>query len=37
MTVVLPPLPSGTYTVHWVAVSVDSHRTQGGYNFTVKE
>jgi copper resistance protein C len=37
MTVALPPLAGGVYTVHWVAVSVDSHRTQGEYNFTVKE
>jgi methionine-rich copper-binding protein CopC len=37
MTVALPHLPSGIYTVRWVAVSVDSHRTQGEYNFTVKE
>jgi copper resistance protein C len=37
MTVALPPLPAGVYTVHWVAVSVDSHRTDGEYNFTVKE
>jgi copper resistance protein C len=37
MTVTLPPLPAGVYTVHWVAVAVDSHRTQGAYNFTVKE
>jgi copper resistance protein C len=37
MTVALPPLPGGIYTVHWVSVSVDSHRIQGEYNFTVKE
>jgi copper resistance protein C len=37
MTVALPSLPGGVYTVHWVAVSVDSHRTQGEYTFTVKE
>ncbi len=32
----LPPLPSGTYTVIWHAVSVDTHRTQGRFEFTVK-
>jgi copper resistance protein C len=37
MTVALPPLSGGVYTVHWIAVSVDGHRTQGEYNFTVKE
>lgn len=36
MTVALPKLPSGVYTVDWTAVSVDSHRLQGSYNFTVK-
>jgi len=36
MTVALPKLPAGVYTVDWTAVSVDSHRMQGSYNFTVK-
>ena len=30
------PLPAGTYTVHWHAVAVDTHRTVGTYSFTVK-
>lgn len=29
------PLGTGTYTVRWHAVSVDTHRTQGTYSFTV--
>lgn len=29
-------LPPGVYTVHWHAVSVDTHRTQGDFSFTVK-
>jgi copper resistance protein C len=29
-------LPPGAYTVHWHAVSVDTHRTQGTFEFTVK-
>jgi methionine-rich copper-binding protein CopC len=29
-------LPAGTYTVHWQAVSVDTHHTQGTFEFTVK-
>jgi methionine-rich copper-binding protein CopC len=29
-------LAAGTYTVHWQAVSVDTHRTQGTFQFTVK-
>lgn len=36
MTVGLPVLTPGLYTVHWVAVSIDSHRSQGDYKFTVK-
>ena len=32
----LPPLPSGTYTVIWHAVSVDTHKTQGHFEFTIK-
>jgi methionine-rich copper-binding protein CopC len=34
--VVLPPLPPDTYTVHWVAVASDGHRTHGDYSFKVK-
>ena len=30
------PLTPGAYTVHWQAVSVDSHHTQGTFSFTVK-
>lgn len=29
------PLPPGTYTVTWHATSVDTHKTQGSYQFTV--
>jgi methionine-rich copper-binding protein CopC len=29
-------LPAGTYVVHWVDVSVDGHRLQGSYQFTVR-
>jgi copper resistance protein C len=36
MTVALPTLTPGVYTVHWVGVSVDTHRSQGDYKFTVK-
>jgi methionine-rich copper-binding protein CopC len=36
MIVSVPPLPDGTYTVTWHAVSVDTHRTQGHFQFTVK-
>ena len=34
--VALPPLLPGTYTVHWVAVASDGHRTHGDYTFKVK-
>jgi methionine-rich copper-binding protein CopC len=30
------PLAPGVYTVHWHAVSVDTHHTQGNFQFTVK-
>jgi copper resistance protein C len=36
MTVALPSLPAGVYTVDWISVAVDSHRMQGSYKFTVK-
>jgi copper resistance protein C len=29
-------LAAGAYTVHWQAVSVDTHHTQGTFQFTVK-
>ena len=36
MTVALEALGAGTYTVSWVAVAADGHRTQGHYAFNVK-
>jgi hypothetical protein len=30
------PLSAGAYKVHWEAVSVDTHHTQGTFEFTVK-
>jgi methionine-rich copper-binding protein CopC len=30
------PLSAGAYTVRWQAVSVDTHHTQGTFEFTVK-
>jgi copper resistance protein C len=30
------PLSPGAYRVHWQAVSVDTHHTQGSFEFTVK-
>jgi len=36
MTVALDALKPGVYTVSWVAVAADGHRTQGHYTFTVK-
>jgi hypothetical protein len=32
----LPPLPPGAYRAKWHVVSVDSHRTEGDFAFTVK-
>ena len=34
--ITLPRLPAGTYTVFWRVVSVDTHRTQGHFKFTIK-
>jgi methionine-rich copper-binding protein CopC len=31
----LPPLPPGDYKVMWRVVSVDTHRTQGSFGFTI--
>jgi methionine-rich copper-binding protein CopC len=36
MSVTLRTLSPGVYTVSWVAVAADGHRTQGHYKFTVK-
>jgi methionine-rich copper-binding protein CopC len=36
MSVPLPALAAGHYTVHWVAVASDGHRTHGDYGFDVK-
>ena len=35
LIVPVKPLPPGSYTVTWHAVSVDAHRTQGSYHFKV--
>ena len=36
MDIKLKPLPAGTYTVKWHALSVDTHTTQGDFTFQVK-
>lgn len=36
MTLDLPHLETGAYTVHWVTVATDGHRLEGEYKFTVK-
>jgi len=36
MTLALPPLPPGVYTLQWMSSSVDGHRLSRSYNFTVK-
>jgi copper resistance protein C len=35
LRVLLKPLPPGTYTVAWHALSVDTHTTQGHFTFEV--
>ena len=36
LVVSVPKLPAGIYTVTWRVVSVDTHKTQGHFEFTVK-
>ncbi|RQS17524.1 copper resistance protein CopC [Burkholderia sp. Bp8992] len=36
MTVALPKLAPGAYTVQWAAMTADAHRTKGTYMFRVK-
>ncbi len=35
VAVSLQPLPPGTYKVEWHATSVDTHKTEGSFSFTV--
>ena len=35
LSVTLPPLPPGAYTVIWHAASVDTHKTEGKFQFTI--
>jgi methionine-rich copper-binding protein CopC len=36
LTLALPLLSAGVYTVRWVSSSIDGHRLSGDYSFTVK-
>ena len=36
LQVKLKPLPPGVYTVVWHVTSVDTHKTEGHFTFTVK-
>jgi copper resistance protein C len=36
LVVPLNKLPPGVYTVEWHVTSVDTHKTEGHFNFTVK-
>jgi methionine-rich copper-binding protein CopC len=36
LVVELPKLGPGTYTVIWHATSVDTHKTEGSYRFTIR-
>jgi methionine-rich copper-binding protein CopC len=35
LRVPLPAVPPGDYTVHWAVTSVDTHQTEGRFDFTV--
>jgi methionine-rich copper-binding protein CopC len=36
MQLPLKPLPAGSYTVRWRALSVDTHTTEGSFSFEVR-
>jgi hypothetical protein len=36
LSVKLKPLPPGVYAVEWHVTSVDTHKTEGNFTFTVK-
>jgi hypothetical protein len=36
LTIKLKPLPPGVYAVEWHVTSVDTHKTEGHFTFTVK-
>lgn len=36
ITVAVPKLASGTYTVQWAVMTADAHKTKGTYTFKVK-
>jgi methionine-rich copper-binding protein CopC len=35
LAIELPKLPPGTYTVIWHVTSVDTHKTEGSYQFSI--
>ena len=35
LSVSLPKLPPGAYTVRWHATAIDTHKTEGTFHFTV--
>jgi methionine-rich copper-binding protein CopC len=36
LTIALPKLPSGSYSVRWAVMTHDAHKTKGTYTFQVK-
>ncbi|MFM0556874.1 copper homeostasis periplasmic binding protein CopC [Paraburkholderia sediminicola] len=36
LTITLPKLPSGSYSVQWAVMTHDAHKTKGTYTFQVK-
>jgi methionine-rich copper-binding protein CopC len=37
LSVALQPLPPGTYRVYWAVTSVDTHQTEGTFQFSVSK
>jgi len=35
LIVSVPPLPAGKYEVHWSVISIDTHHTEGTFNFWI--
>jgi copper resistance protein C len=35
LSLALPPLSPGTYTVHWNVISIDTHETEGTFRFSL--
>jgi copper resistance protein C len=37
LSLALPPLSTGTYTVQWKVISIDTHETEGTFRFSLSK